>query len=80
MVSVYPLLLFGGGHIAVDLSRGNFILSVDDGWIRFMADSHQVSFIRAIHHKKLCSYTLRIIHECSCNMKLVNKLKKRDKL
>ena len=47
MVSVYPLLLFGGGHIAVDLSRGNFILSVDDGWIRFMADSHQVSFIRA---------------------------------
>ena len=47
MVSVYSLLLFGGGHITVDLSRGNFILSVDDGWIRFMADSHQVSFIRA---------------------------------
>lgn len=43
MVSVYPLLLFAGGHIDVDLSRGNFILSVDDGWIRFMADSHQVA-------------------------------------
>lgn len=43
MVSVYPLLLFGGGQIGVDLSRGNFILSVDDGWIKFMAQSHQVS-------------------------------------
>lgn len=44
MVSVYPLLLFGGGQIGVDLSRGNFILSVDDGWIRFMAQSHTVSY------------------------------------
>ncbi|KAL4238484.1 ATP-dependent RNA helicase [Mactra antiquata] len=43
MVSVYPLLLFGGGQIGVDLSRGNFILSVDDGWIRFMAQSHQIA-------------------------------------
>ena len=42
MVSVYPLLLFGGGQIGVDLSRGNFILSVDDGWIRFQAATHQV--------------------------------------
>ncbi|XP_053396236.1 putative ATP-dependent RNA helicase DHX57 [Mercenaria mercenaria] len=43
MVSVYPLLLFGGGEIGVDLSRGNFILSVDDGWIKFMAQSHQIA-------------------------------------
>ncbi|WAR00710.1 DHX57-like protein [Mya arenaria] len=43
MVSVYPLLLFGGGDISVDLSRGNFILSVDEGWIRFMAQSHQIA-------------------------------------
>jgi ATP-dependent RNA helicase DHX57 len=42
MVSVYPLLLFGGGGISVDLDRGNFVLSVDDGWIRFIANSHQV--------------------------------------
>ncbi|XP_069118914.1 putative ATP-dependent RNA helicase DHX57 [Argopecten irradians] len=43
MVSVYPLLLFGGCSINVDLEKGNFILSVDDGWIRFMANTHQVA-------------------------------------
>ncbi|XP_060083551.1 putative ATP-dependent RNA helicase DHX57 [Ylistrum balloti] len=43
MVSIYPLLLFGGGSINVDLEKGNFILSVDDGWIRFMANTHQVA-------------------------------------
>lgn len=42
MVSVYPLLLFGGGNISVDLKKGNFVLSVDEGWIRFQAASHQV--------------------------------------
>ena len=41
MVSVYPLLLFGGA-ISIDLDRGEFMLSVDDGWIRFMATSHMV--------------------------------------
>ena len=57
MVSVYPLLLFGGGHIAVDLSRGNFILSVDDGWIRFMADSHQVCYIDMITYSYKSGFT-----------------------
>ena len=42
MVSVYPLLLFGGGSVSIDLDRGNFVMSVDEGWIRFMAASHQV--------------------------------------
>lgn len=43
MVGVYPLLLFGGGNISVDLEKGNFILSVDDGWIRFIAMSQEVA-------------------------------------
>ncbi|KAG8444118.1 hypothetical protein GDO86_009340 [Hymenochirus boettgeri] len=43
MVSVYPLVLFGGGQINVDLRRGEFIISLDDGWIRFAAASHQVA-------------------------------------
>ncbi|KAK7487044.1 hypothetical protein BaRGS_00021714, partial [Batillaria attramentaria] len=43
MVSVYSLLLFGGNHISIDLDRGNFVLSVDEGWIRFMASSSQVA-------------------------------------
>lgn len=42
MVSVYPLVLFGGGQVHVQLQRGEFIISLDDGWIRFAAASHQV--------------------------------------
>lgn len=26
----------------MDLEHGKFVLSVDDGWIRFVADSHKV--------------------------------------
>ena len=50
MVSVYSLLLFGGGAISIDLDRGNFLLSVDDGWIRFMVSSHDVSTRTSFKH------------------------------
>ncbi|XP_074845384.1 putative ATP-dependent RNA helicase DHX57 [Carettochelys insculpta] len=43
MVSVYPLVLFGGGHVHVQLQRGEFVISLDDGWIRFAAASRQVA-------------------------------------
>ncbi|XP_006839440.1 PREDICTED: putative ATP-dependent RNA helicase DHX57 [Chrysochloris asiatica] len=43
MVSVYPLVLFGGGQVNVQLQRGEFVVSLDDGWIRFAAASHQVA-------------------------------------
>ncbi|XP_056281028.1 putative ATP-dependent RNA helicase DHX57 [Pseudoliparis swirei] len=43
MVSVYPLVLFGGGQVNMELHKGEFIISLDDGWIRFAADSHQVA-------------------------------------
>lgn len=42
VVSVYPLVLFGGGQVNVQLQRGEFVVSLDDGWIRFAAASHQV--------------------------------------
>lgn len=43
MVSVYPLVLFGGGQVNVRLQKGEFVVSLDDGWIRFVAASHQVA-------------------------------------
>ncbi|XP_040000994.1 putative ATP-dependent RNA helicase DHX57 [Xiphias gladius] len=43
MVSVYPLVLFGGGQVNVELHKGEFVISLDDGWIRFAAASHQVA-------------------------------------
>lgn len=42
MVCVYPMVLFGGGQVNVDLQHGEFIISLDDGWIRFTAASHEV--------------------------------------
>uniref|UniRef100_H3DMF3 Putative ATP-dependent RNA helicase DHX57 n=1 Tax=Tetraodon nigroviridis TaxID=99883 RepID=H3DMF3_TETNG len=42
MVSVYPLVLFGGGQ-GSELHRGAFVISLDDGWIQFAAASHQVA-------------------------------------
>ncbi|KAM9317170.1 putative ATP-dependent RNA helicase DHX57 [Gastrophryne carolinensis] len=43
MVSVYPLVLFGGGQVNVELRKGEFLISLDDGWIRFVAASHQIA-------------------------------------
>ncbi|XP_010127016.1 PREDICTED: putative ATP-dependent RNA helicase DHX57, partial [Chlamydotis macqueenii] len=43
MVSVYPLVLLGGGQVHVQLQKGEFVISLDDGWIRFVAASHQVA-------------------------------------
>lgn len=42
MVSVYPLILLGGGQVHMQLQKGEFVISLDDGWIRFVAASHQV--------------------------------------
>ncbi|XP_075391374.1 putative ATP-dependent RNA helicase DHX57 [Tenrec ecaudatus] len=43
MVSVYPLVLFGGGQVNVQRQRGEFVVSLDDGWICFAAASLQVA-------------------------------------
>ncbi|KAF5910256.1 putative ATP-dependent RNA helicase DHX57 [Clarias magur] len=43
MVCVYPMVLFGGGQVNVELQHGEFIISLDDGWIRFTAASHEVA-------------------------------------
>uniref|UniRef100_A0A8D0FNL5 Putative ATP-dependent RNA helicase DHX57 n=1 Tax=Strix occidentalis caurina TaxID=311401 RepID=A0A8D0FNL5_STROC len=43
MVSVYPLVLLGGGQVHMQLQKGEFVISLDDGWIQFVAASHQVA-------------------------------------
>ncbi|XP_069788016.1 putative ATP-dependent RNA helicase DHX57 isoform X2 [Narcine bancroftii] len=43
MISLYPLVLFGGGQINVELRKGQFIICLDDGWIQFAAASHQIA-------------------------------------
>ncbi|XP_034283369.1 putative ATP-dependent RNA helicase DHX57 [Pantherophis guttatus] len=43
MVSVYPLILFGGGRVNMQLQNGAYVVSLDDGWINFVATSRQVA-------------------------------------
>uniref|UniRef100_A0A8C4QJA6 Putative ATP-dependent RNA helicase DHX57 n=1 Tax=Eptatretus burgeri TaxID=7764 RepID=A0A8C4QJA6_EPTBU len=43
IVSVYPLLLFGGGLLRVLLNKNQWVIELDDGWIRFLASSYQVA-------------------------------------
>ncbi|KAM6460944.1 putative ATP-dependent RNA helicase DHX57 isoform 2-T2 [Liasis olivaceus] len=43
MVSVYPLILFGGGRVNMQLQKGVYVVSLDDGWIHFVAASRQVA-------------------------------------
>uniref|UniRef100_A0A8C6V6M1 Putative ATP-dependent RNA helicase DHX57 n=1 Tax=Naja naja TaxID=35670 RepID=A0A8C6V6M1_NAJNA len=43
MVSVYPLILFGGGRVNMQLQNGAYVVSLDDGWINFVAASRQVA-------------------------------------
>ncbi|XP_022087605.1 putative ATP-dependent RNA helicase DHX57 [Acanthaster planci] len=43
MVSVYPLLLFGGCDLSINLDRGKFIISLDEGWIRFSVATVEVA-------------------------------------
>ncbi|XP_058021031.1 putative ATP-dependent RNA helicase DHX57 [Ahaetulla prasina] len=43
MVSVYPLILFGGGRVNMQLQNGAYVFSLDDGWINFVAASRQVA-------------------------------------
>ena len=51
MVSVYPLLLFGGCDLSIDLDKGRFIISLDEGWIRFSVTSVQVSWFLVFFHR-----------------------------
>jgi ATP-dependent RNA helicase DHX57 len=60
MVTVYPLLLFGGCAISIDLDQGDFIVSVDDGWIRFKAANHEVSFRFLKFHNALLSLPSKV--------------------
>ena len=42
MAPAFPLILCGGSEIHVSLHRGTFVLGIDDGWIKFICDSHEV--------------------------------------
>ena len=43
MVPMYPLVLFGGTAMEVLMHRGQFVLSLEEGWMKFITDTHQIA-------------------------------------
>ncbi|CAB0005176.1 unnamed protein product [Nesidiocoris tenuis] len=44
MVPILPLVLFSAGALKVELNCGEFLVSIDDGWIIFNVSSNKVRF------------------------------------
>lgn len=44
MVPVLPLILFSGSGLKVELHQGTFVIALEDGWIKFAVDSHEVRY------------------------------------
>ena len=42
VVPVLPLVLFSSSSLNVELHNGTFVIALEDGWIRFSVQSHQV--------------------------------------
>ncbi|KAJ1528629.1 hypothetical protein ONE63_007024 [Megalurothrips usitatus] len=43
MVAILPLVLFTGKEMTVELHRGTTVLSLEDGWIIFSVETHQIA-------------------------------------
>ena len=43
MVPMYPMVLFGGTGVEVIMQRGQFVLSLENGWIKFVCESHVIA-------------------------------------
>ena len=43
MVPTYPMVLFGGTGVEVIMQRGEFVVSLEKGWIKFLCQSHLIA-------------------------------------
>lgn len=43
MVPLFPMILFGGTGVELELQRGNFVLNLEDGWIKFVTANHKIA-------------------------------------
>ena len=43
MVPMYPMVLFGGTGVDVVMQRGQFVLSLENGWIKFVCETHIIA-------------------------------------
>ena len=43
LVPIYSMVLFGGYSVDVELHRGQFVLSMEEGWIKFVTFNHVIA-------------------------------------
>ena len=43
MVPMYPMVLFGGTGVEVLMQRAQFVLSLENGWIKFVCETHVIA-------------------------------------
>ncbi len=43
LVPIYSMVLFGGYGVDIELQRGQFVISMEDGWIKFVTFSHVIA-------------------------------------
>lgn len=48
IVPVLALVLFSAGTLKVELNCGQFVISIDEGWIMFSVESNEVRILRTI--------------------------------
>ena len=51
MVPMYPMVLFGGTGVEVIMQRGQFVLSLENGWIKFVCESHIIAELLKVYFR-----------------------------
>ncbi|XP_061376870.1 putative ATP-dependent RNA helicase DHX57 isoform X2 [Danaus plexippus] len=68
MVPQLPLVLFSGCNLSVELHNGTFIVSLEDGWIMFQVEEHEVAEMLKTIRAELISLLEEKINDPSLNL------------
>lgn len=68
MVPQLPLVLFSGCNLSVELHSGTFIVSLEDGWIMFQVEKHEVAEMLKTIRVELINLLEEKINDPSLNL------------
>ncbi|XP_052750294.1 putative ATP-dependent RNA helicase DHX57 [Galleria mellonella] len=68
MVPQLPLVLFSGRNLSVELHNGTFIVSLEDGWIMFQVEQHEVAEMLKTIRVELINLLEEKINDPSLNL------------
>ena len=60
MVPMYPMILFGGTGVEVIMQRGQSVLSLEKGWIKFLCETHIIAELLKVLLTKCISKRLSL--------------------